>query len=31
MKRENPLAYMQFNDHRVYTLLALALRLSSCC
>lgn len=25
MKRENPVAYMQFSDHRVYTLLALAL------
>ena len=27
MKRDNPIAYMQFADHRIYTLLALAMML----
>ena len=29
MKRDNPIAYMQFNDPRVYTLLALAMMLGT--
>ena len=29
IKRDNPIAYMQFSDHRLYTLLALALMLAT--
>jgi branched-chain amino acid transport system permease protein len=29
IKRDNPIAYMQFGDHRVYTLLALAMMLAT--
>ena len=29
IKRDNPIAYMQFSDHRVYTLLALAMMLAT--
>ncbi len=29
IKRDNPIAYMQFGDHRVYTLLALAMMLGT--
>jgi branched-chain amino acid transport system ATP-binding protein/branched-chain amino acid transport system permease protein len=29
IKRDNPIAYMQFNDHRLYTLLALAMMLGT--
>ena len=29
IKRDNPIAYMQFGDHRLYTLLALALMLAT--
>jgi ABC-type branched-subunit amino acid transport system ATPase component/ABC-type branched-subunit amino acid transport system permease subunit len=29
IKRDNPIAYMQFSDHRVYTLLALAMLLGT--
>ena len=31
MKREKPAAYMQFGDHRLYTLLALAMMLARSC
>ncbi|HET9582833.1 MAG TPA: branched-chain amino acid ABC transporter ATP-binding protein/permease [Bradyrhizobium sp.] len=29
IKRDNPIAYMQFSDHRIYTLLALAMMLGT--
>jgi branched-chain amino acid transport system permease protein len=29
IKRDNPIAYMQFSDHRIYTLLALAIMLGT--